>query len=232
MGTLNQGTLGGFSGKVGNTDGIWRKDTNLMHKIPVHAADLKTGAQLNQWMKFAVTVNFLKPLSQFLNIGFKNDVIRMTGTNAAVAYNYHNAIHGTYPDLTINYTKALLSQGNLAMALNTVASSAVANTILFRWDDNSDETEASAFDETLLVIFNSTKNEAVYVTGLSNRAAGNQSVTGPDSFDGDTAQCYISFISINVKDTLLQHLYWVCCCTLTLYNWQGVALSLPFILLY
>lgn len=199
MGTLNQGILGEFSGKVGNAVGVLLKGTNYMRTIPAHVADPKTGAQLNQRLKFAITVNFLKPLSQFLNIGFKNDAIRMTSMNAAFAYNYHNAVQGIYPDLTIDYTKALLSHCTLAMALNPVVSSAVPNTILFRWDDNSDETNASPLDKTLLVVFNSTKNEAVYVKGLSDRAAGNQSFTVPDSFSGDTGQCYIAFISIDGK---------------------------------
>ena len=197
MGTIKQGILGGFSGNVGNVVGGTWKGIDYMRILPTRVSNPQTDAQLTQRMKFSVTMKFLQPVSQFLKIGFKNYAVKMTAVNAAFSYNFHTALQGAYPNLTINYAKALLAHGNLAPAMNPVASSAVANTVTFAWDNNSTEIGASPLDKTLIVIYDATKNQAVYIDGLSDRAAGTQTVTVPDSFSADTVQCYLAFISID-----------------------------------
>jgi len=197
MGTIKQGILGGFSGKVGTVIGGTWKGIAYMRGIAPSHSDAQTDAQLTQRMKFAVTMQFLQPVSQFLKIGWKNYAVKMTAANAAFSYNFHAALQGTYPDFTINYAKALLAHGNLAPALNPVATSAVANTVTFTWNNNSTEIGASSLDKTLIVVYNASKNQAVYIDGLTDRAAGTQTVTLPDSFMADTVQCYIAFISVD-----------------------------------
>ena len=102
--------------------------------------------------------------------------------------------------MAINYANALVTRGPLAPALNQVAASTVAGTVLFTWDDNSDESGASAADKTLLVVYNPAKHQAVTVNQLANRADGTQTVTVPDSFSGDLVHCYIGFITPNGFD--------------------------------
>ena len=116
-----------------------------------------------------------------------------------MSYNYRNAITGTYPDYVIDYPNALVARGNLAPALNQVAASTVAATILFTWDDNSSEIGASALDKSLLVVYNPVKHQAVTVSELADRADGTQTITVPDSFSGDLVQCYIAFIAADGK---------------------------------
>ncbi len=98
--------------------------------------------------------------------------LKMTGINAAMAYNIKNALTGTYPNIAIDYPNALVSRGNLAGALNQVASSTVAGTVKFDWEDNSGEIGASATDKTLLVVYNPSQNQAVTVASLPNVATG------------------------------------------------------------
>ncbi len=205
MGTIKQGVLGGFSGKVGTViGGTWNGITYMRGIAPRHS-DAQTEPQLNQRMKFAVTMKFLQPVSQFLKIGFKNYAVKMTAINAAFSYNFHAALQGTYPNLTIDYAKALLAYGTLTPALNPVVTSSVAGTVTFAWDDNAEEIGASPLDRTLIVVYNATKNQAVYIAGLTDRATGTQTVILPNSFSADTVQCYIAFISIDeqlVSDSL------------------------------
>jgi hypothetical protein len=205
MGTIKQGILGGFSGKVGTViGGIWKGITYMRGIAPSHS-DAQTDAQLTQRMKFAVTMQFLQPVSQFLKIGWKNYAVKMTAVNAAFSYNFHNALLGTYPNFTINYAKALLAHGTLTPALNPVASSTAASVVTFSWDNNSTEIGASSLDKTLIVVYNGTKNQAVYFDGLTDRATVTQTVSVPGSFKADTVQCYIAFISVDgqlVSDSL------------------------------
>jgi hypothetical protein len=120
---------------------------------------------------------------------------KMSGINAAMKYNIKNALTGTYPNIAIDYPNALVSRGNLAGVLNQVASSTVAGTVKFDWEDNSGEIGASALDKTLLVVYNPTQNQAVTVSQLAERADGTQTVTVPDSFSGDLVQCYMAYIT-------------------------------------
>ncbi len=104
---------------------------------------------------------------------------------------------GTYPNIVLDYPNALVSRGNLPSALNQVASSTVAGTVKFDWDDNSDETGAASTDKTLLVVYNPVQNQAVTVNELAERADGTQTITVPSSFSGDLVQCYMAFINEN-----------------------------------
>lgn len=197
MGTIKQGILGGFSGKVGSVIGSSWKGITCMRGRAQSVSNPKTEPQLAQRQKFSLMIAFLQTLSAFLKIGFKNYAKHMSGINAAMGYNLGNAISGAYPNFAIDYPNALVSRGSLPAALNQAAASTVAGTVVFTWDDNSSETGASALDKTLLVVYNPEKHQAVTLNQLAERADGTQTVTVPDSFSGDLVHCYISFITAN-----------------------------------
>ena len=182
MGIIKQGILGGFSGKVGSVIGSSWKGISTMRGIAASVANPQTSGQLAQRQKFSLVMGFLQPLAEFLKTGFKSFAVKMTGVNAAMGYNLRHAVQGAYPDCTIDYANALVARGNLAGSLNQAAAAGAAGTIVFTWDDNSDEVGASAGDKALLVVYNPAKHQAVTVNGLTERSTGTQSVTVPDSF--------------------------------------------------
>ena len=193
MSTIKQGILGGFSGKTGTVIGSSWKGIAVMRGIAPSIAQPNTAAQLAQRAKFSVVGKFLRPLIPFLRIGFKNQAIKMSGFNAAMSYNLVNALTGTYPAYEVDYSKALVSQGNLPGALNPEVTSTTAGEIEYTWEDNSDDTNADASDKALLVVYNPLKNRAVTVVGGNTRSGGSQSITLPAKFTGDEVQCFISF---------------------------------------
>lgn len=195
MGKISQGILGGVSGKVGNVVGGSWKGIDYLRVLPASVANPRTPAQMDQRSKFITVINFLQPIKDFIRVGFKNYAIKMTQFNSAMSYNVKNAITGEYPDYTIDYTKALVSRGSLAPALNGTASSTVAGLVTFEWDDNSGDGNAQSSDKALLVVHNPVKNEAVFILDGVNRVTGVQEVTVPDNYSGDTVHVYIGFIS-------------------------------------
>ena len=195
MGIIKQGILGGFSGKVGNVIGGSWKGIDYMRVAAASISNPQTVPQQNQRQKFSLTMGFLQPVTEFLKTGFKQFAVKMTGINAAMAYNIRNAITGTYSNYAIDFANALMSRGNLAPALNQAAASTVAGAVVFTWDDNSGEIGASALDKSLLVVYNQVKHQAVTVKELAERGDGTQTVTVPDSFSGDLVHCYVAFIS-------------------------------------
>ena len=117
----------------------------------------------------------------------------MSAFNAAMSANFKNIVTGIYPNFTIDFTKALVSQGNFPGALNPAIVSGIAGAIDFTWEDNSWETDALADDEAVLIVYNPTKEAAVTVIGGITRAVGAQTITLPNSYTGDEVQCYIAF---------------------------------------
>jgi hypothetical protein len=154
MGTIKQGILGGFSGKVGAVIGASWKGINYMRSIPQHVKNPRTEGQVSQRSKFALALNFLKPVTGFLRTGWKLYAHRQSPFNAAMSYTLANAITGTYPDYAIDPSKVLVSRGGLAPAANASATPAGAGTITFDWEDNSGVGNAKQTDKALLAVIN------------------------------------------------------------------------------
>ena len=90
MGTIKQGILGDFSGKVGTVIGGTWKGIGYMRGIPAKVANPQTDAQLAQRDKVKITMAFLQPLTQFVRIGWREFAVKMTAMNAAV---HHQKCH-------------------------------------------------------------------------------------------------------------------------------------------
>jgi hypothetical protein len=59
--------------------------------------------------------------------------------NEAVSYNKKNAIQGAYPNISLDYTKVLVSMGDLPVAVNPVINqTAKADEIEFNWEVTAD----------------------------------------------------------------------------------------------
>ncbi len=195
MGKISQGILGGFSGKVGNVIGGNWKGIDYMRIKPANVANPQTEGQVDQRTKFYTVLQFLQPLKDFVKIGYKNYAIKMTEFNSAMSYILKNGVAGLYPDYTIDYANALISRGSLAGVLNGAVASSAAGAIEFTWDDNSDNGNAQTTDKALILAYDKAKGEAIFVTDGAVRTAGDQTLTVPDDFSGDSVECFIAFIS-------------------------------------
>ena len=119
MGLLPYGPHGPVIGKVGklvsyilNGQVVTR---TIGHKRTKHSKD-----QLANYQAMAVTMKLLKPMTTFINSSFE---IEARGTvknqhNLATSYNKKQALKGEYPDIRVDYSKVVLSYGNLPVAEN------------------------------------------------------------------------------------------------------------------
>ncbi|MCU4155220.1 hypothetical protein J1N10_04490 [Carboxylicivirga sp. A043] len=195
MGKINQGILGGFSGKVGNVIGGNWKGIDYMRVKPANVANPKTEGQVDQRTKFSTVLEFLQPLKDFVKVGYKNYAIKMTEFNSAMSYVLKNGVTGSYPNFTIHYENALISRGSLAGVLNGTITSSTAGAIDFAWEDNSADSNASTTDKAMILALNSAKREAIFITEGVSRSTRAQSLTVPNDFSGDSVECFIAFIS-------------------------------------
>lgn len=95
MGTIKQGILGGFSGKVGTVVGSSWKGISYMRGRAQSVRNPRTEGQMEQCSKFAQVLELLKPITAYVRIGFKTYAKQQTAFNVVMAYNVKNAFSGT-----------------------------------------------------------------------------------------------------------------------------------------
>lgn len=194
MGTIKKGILGGFSGKVGSVVGSTWKGIAYMRSLPSIVKNPRTEKQMSQRSKFALTVQFLKPIHPYLRVGFRGFTGGQTAFNAAMSYHLGNAVSGEYPDYVLDFAKALVSCGSLVTVENAEAT-LVDGKVTFTWNDNSGVGNTSAADRAMPLVFNSTRNEAIYNRAGDERAMGSTLLNLPAHWVGDEIHLYLGFVS-------------------------------------
>ena len=197
MGTYKNGICGPFSGKIGTVVGSTWNGIEYMRSLPRRSKRKPTEAQKAQRMKLAMAIAFLRPLSGLVNKGFKSIAIKKTGFNAATSQLISGSVSGIYPDFAIDYSKVLISIGNLTGAWNAAVSSATAGLLTVSWENNSASGTAKATDKAVLVVYNPSRTEVLYTSEGSSRDLGMQSFSFPANYSGQTVHVWISFISQN-----------------------------------
>ena len=196
MGKINQGILGGVSGKVGNVIGGNWKGIDYIRVKPSNVANPRTAGQVMQRTKFTVTLEFLQAIKPFVKAGYRNLANKKTEFNAAMSYILNNAITGIDPDFIVDYTFALISRGGLSMPLNPTADASTSGEVSFTWGDNSAESNANATDKIMLLVYNPVKRESVSIVGDgATRVDGSFTVPIPTTYAGDTLELFIAFMS-------------------------------------
>jgi len=203
MGKISNGILGGFSGKVGTVVGGKWKNINYMRAKAASVTNRKTEGQMNQRTKFATTLKYLQPMTEVIRVGYQNYASNMTEFNSAMSYVLNNGLTGSYPDFSIDYSKALISRGTLAGAQGVSVMAGATNSLEFSWSDNSNDSSANATDKVIVVAYlesdGDSPAEAVYVIEGAERSLGAESVTLPDNFSGKSLETFISFVSTDGK---------------------------------
>lgn len=199
MGKISKGILGGFSGTVGTVVGGTWKGISYMRSQSQAKRTSFTQAQLEQQAKFSTAIRFAQPMSGLLELGFRNYAVKKTGVNSALSYTLKNAITGSYPAYTVNYSLALVSRGDMPNAASPTAAPAAAGKIAFAWADNSGTGKASATDKAILVALCPAKGQCTYIADGPARSALAGTLDAA-IFSGQQVQTYIGFISADGSD--------------------------------
>lgn len=200
MATFVNGILGGFSGKVGTVIGSYWNGIEYMRSRAAHVSQPNTPAQLEQRARFALVGKFIRPLIPFLRVSYKSMAVNKSAFNAAMAHTLENAVTGTYPELSIDFTKVLVSQGLLLGAESASAVSTTANTINFTWNDNSEDYGANPTDKVVLVVYCPALQKFITSIGTAMRTEGSQTMTLPTVFSTQEVQTYIGFCNATIDE--------------------------------
>ena len=202
----DEGSFGNFKGKIGNLVRYQLKGKTVVRKIG-HSSKPPTLPQLRVRQKMKVVASFLSPILGFINLGFEFVV---AGTdqhphNAATSYNTKNAVMGEYPDIVMDYSKALVCMGSLepaigaAVSLVSGAPGPAGNGVEFTWQVAGDMDLGIRNDRAMLLVYFPDVNEAEFVLSGAQRREGRGFVElGADQLSRKM-ECYIAFMADDRK---------------------------------
>lgn len=154
MAKFKKGILGPFSGKLGSIVGASWMGIPYLRQAPKKTAKPvpKSVAQLANQQKMKFVNQLLVPFHPYINIGFANLAIQKTALNVAYSINFHQAITGVHPNLGVDYSKMVISRGDLPGLKDPVLSLTASDVIAINWAQNTNS-RASFDDQLMLVVY-------------------------------------------------------------------------------
>jgi len=194
MGKAIWGPFGPVTGKVGNlvyycVNGKQRVRTQGKVIAP------PSPAQLRARMGMRVMVGFLKLMTEFLNIGFRvKPGSGKSPFNVAVSYNLVHGLMGVYPDISVDFSKVMLSMGKLERAIDlSVVLGDVG--LVFSWDGSVPRFYPSPTDQTLTLAYFPEQNRVVYGLYGACRLDGTVLLPIPEDLIGEGMEVYFAMVS-------------------------------------
>jgi hypothetical protein len=197
MGKMNNGILDDFSGKVGKVVGSNWRGVGIMRSKARKRKGANTPKQEEQQAKFKVAASFTQTMHDLLLLGFKDQAVRMTGSNYGLSLILKDAIVGTNPDFKIAYDRVLVSKGRLPNVEEPVVSSPKESTIQFTWKDTFENGKEKTTDVAILVAHCPELNRTVFKPGAT-RDTKTAELSVP-RFKGKVVHTWITFMSANGK---------------------------------
>lgn len=192
MARLKQGLFGGFVGRVGNLVGVSRKDTFYVRTLPAKINDPKTERQVKQRNRFTVSMDFLRTMTPFVRVGFKDQTVGgQTEFNAAMSYNMRHAIKTGEEGVELDFPNVFVSRGSLDNVTD-VRAEIVAGELRLDWDAGT-EGNARWDDIAMLVVHNVEKVQSVYDLNAGKRASNGIALKLPESWENDPLEAYLAF---------------------------------------
>ncbi len=197
MAVVNGSAMGVFKGKLGNAVSYQLNGKNVVRSLPDKSAKNKqgTGLQNVYRSRFTKMQEFLQPILLFIRIGYNMEgrSRQMSAHNAAKSYNMLNAFNA---EGEIDYSKVLVSSGNLAGAVDVSVVQDDAG-LHFSWTNNTEPHLVRGDDQVMLLAYHpNTKSNAVDMISSGARRKAGQETLNIDSFKkGQEIHTWIAFIS-------------------------------------
>lgn len=198
MGIFKNGLLGGISGKVGNVVGVTRKGFQYFRSLPAKVHNPRTEDQVKQRSRFSLTIEFLKTITPFVRVGFQMSTEgRLTAFNAAMSYNMKNAFIMEAENVSLDFSKVLVSKGPLFVAPNINVEKS-DNELIITWDATISANtnrigKPKRSDQAMILAYNSVKKQSVYDLNAGKRHASAAIIELPIDWKSDKIEVFIAF---------------------------------------
>jgi hypothetical protein len=194
MATIKNGIHGAFSGKVGKVVGYVSKGKGVM-RTQGERTTAPTEKELLNREKFATSQKWLKPLTDFLRVGFQDYQPTYEGFVAAKSYNQKHALQTTEDNkFFIDPALALVSFGQQPLPLEINVECREGQELFFTW---SKEGNYAYNDHVMALAYDCDSEEffARYRTSIGLRSHGSATFQLEKSQQGRSFHVYIAFVS-------------------------------------
>lgn len=197
MGNLNNGLFGSFHGRVGNLVGYTLNGKNVIRTIG-KSNKPPTLPKLANFQRMTVVNNFLRPLQEVIKVGYRNEVIGTDRNtyNEALSYHKKHALKGEYPEISLDYPKAMLSKGPLPFALNPSILK-VNGGIQFQWEVPADMPSNYHHDRAMTVLLFPEEKIISCIYSGSRREEGKEFFQISPDLSEKHLEAYLIFVSYN-----------------------------------
>lgn len=205
MGKLDQGLLGGYSGKLGTTVGATWKGINVVRTYQPNVANPNTVKQQNHrslfkdWITIATFLlnSHIKPL-------WDSRAKRMSGYNAFIQA---NMLHAS-PDGIVDPELFILSQGRIGPQEGMASNLNTNGDIQFSWDSSDLPLYGSSDDELYAVFLNAEGEVIGSAAEAAIRSENTVSIPKPVSSDTEEVYAAVAWRSPDGKfQSNTQHFY-------------------------
>lgn len=199
MGFYENGLLGKASGKVGHLVYYTRKGKKVVRTIGENLVP-PTDAQLACRMQMGIASKFARTLKGFTQVGFaleaerENKVVNNVANSAIKLY----SLKGVYPNIEIDFTKLVLSRGDLAIAVSPEVAIA-ENGLVFSWSNGPEMEWPDSTDQVMLLTYFPKDGKSIYRLFGPERITGTALLEVSAPLLGKPMEAYISFISADRK---------------------------------
>lgn len=181
-----------ISGKIGEVVHYQVRGKQFIRKRPQRKEAPTEGELLSHHM-FRVVNSWVRPLLEFVRIGFRGYHERFEGYNAAVSVVRLEALQEDGYNSWVDPSKARVSHGSLPLARNLQAQLQPGGRVDFSWDP-SGVFGCSPRDRVMLLAYNVEQKIAVPRTFGNNRYSGSDSLQLPLGYPGKY-HLYAAFIA-------------------------------------
>jgi len=205
MAHLRNGIFGVFSGKLGNLVGYTINGEPVLRTRGIITKPPSL-AQLAVRQKIALLNALLCDILLFINAGF---ALQATGTtknafNIALSCNFKLAPTGEYPNITLDYSKLLVSKGSLPTAQNALAN-LLPNGVEFTWATDPGMVWGTGNDRAMLLIYFPQSKQNISILSGAQRREGRDFIPLDAALLSQPMQTYLAFASdnwTNVSDSV------------------------------
>ena len=199
MAILNNGLSGNNKGKIGNLVYYESMGKNVVRRIGVNL-NPPSPAQVNSRSQMSLISGFLKASLEYINAGFGAEALSQNRIpfNMAVSANKPNAVSGVFPDIVIDYSKAVMSIGTLKPAQNPLAVLG-ATGLQFSWFTEPDMLWPELSDQVMLLAYFPELKKAVFRLYGPERIAGEAFLPIGGAMLDQPMETYLSFVSADRK---------------------------------
>lgn len=202
MADFDEGLFGKVKGSIANVVISSRNGKPYIRAKPEQVSNPRTAKQQATRMRLSLLSGMLRRFKGYIKAGFTHPPKGKSSRDVAYRANYPLVFSGEYPDIRLDYSRAVLSQGRRAAA--DITSCHHENGRLQLSWKTQDETAGHAPDDVLrLLVFNEARDEVFIQLQAGQRRNGQIELILPDAIQPATPEqhlhVWISFASPGLK---------------------------------